>query len=66
MDRHFTTERAELSRCYPGKKWVEKVSKMSDAQVHEVYMSILRRKERSKNDESQKNMGKEHCTEQAG
>ena len=45
-DRHFTPERAELAKAYPGKKWVEKVKNMSDAQVLATLSSIRRRKEK--------------------
>lgn len=47
-DRHFTAERAELAKCYPGKKWTEKVMRMSDAQVHETLINIRKRKEKEK------------------
>ena len=43
MDRHFTAERAELAKAYPGKKWVDK-----DGQVHETLVSIRKRKEKQK------------------
>lgn len=47
-DRHYTVERSELAKVYPGKKWVDKVMKMSDQQVHEVLVSIRNRKEKEK------------------
>lgn len=47
-DRHFTAERAELAKAYPGKKWVEKVKNMSDAKVHATLVSIRQRKEKQK------------------
>lgn len=45
-DYHYTAERAELAKAYPGKKWVEKVAKMPDSQVHTVLVSIRNRKEK--------------------
>lgn len=47
-DYHYTAERAELAKAYPGKKWVEKVAKMPDSQVHVVLTSIRNRKEQQK------------------
>ena len=47
-DRHYTPERCELAKMYPGKKWVKKVSEMSDAQVHAVFVSVRNRKEKEK------------------
>ena len=47
-DRHFTAERAELAKEYPGKKWTKKVSEKSDAQVHATLVSIRQRKEKQK------------------
>lgn len=46
--RHYTSERAELSNMYPGKKWVTKVANMSDAQVHAVYIECRNRQEKKK------------------
>ena len=46
--RHWTSERDELAKMYPGKKWVEKVKNMSDAQVHAALVSIRQRKEKQK------------------
>ena len=45
-DRHYTAEREEVAKAYPGKKWAQKVLAMNDAQVHEIYVSILKRKEK--------------------
>lgn len=42
-DRHYTQERVEVAKAYPGKKWAQKVLGMSDAQVHEIYVSIMNR-----------------------
>ena len=48
-ERHYTAERAELAKAYPGKKWVDKVMNMSDAQVHATLVSIRKRKEEARN-----------------
>ncbi len=45
-DRHWTAERSELAKMYPGQKWYRKVLEMSDAQVHAAYISARRRKEK--------------------
>jgi hypothetical protein len=34
-------KRDEVTKAYPGDKWAEKVKKMSDAQVHRVYMRLI-------------------------
>lgn len=34
-------KRYMISKAYPGEKWTERVAKMSDAQVHNVYMRLL-------------------------
>lgn len=34
-------KRYMISKAYPGDKWAERVSKMSDAQVHVTYMRLL-------------------------
>lgn len=47
--RHWTSERDELTKLYPGKKWAEKVKNMSDAQVHATFVSIMQRREKQKN-----------------
>ena len=46
-DRHYTQERVEVAKAYPGKKWSKKVMEMSDAQVHEVFVSLRKRKEKA-------------------
>ena len=46
-DRHWTTERSELAKAYPGRKWYKKVLEMSDEQVHAVYINFLNRKEKA-------------------
>ena len=46
-DRHYTQERVEVAKAYPGKKWSKKVMGMSDAQVHEVFVSIKQRREKA-------------------
>ncbi len=47
-DRHYSSERCELAKMYPGKKWTDKVIAMSDAQVHATLVSIRQRKEKEK------------------
>lgn len=34
-------KRSIISKAYPGDSWPEKVKKMSDAQVHSIYMRLL-------------------------
>ena len=48
-NRHYSTERAELAKMYPGPKWMKKVEQMSDAQVHATFVSIRNRRERVTN-----------------
>ena len=43
-DRHYSQERINLANAYPGKKWAQKVTNMSDAQVHAAWISIRERK----------------------
>jgi len=45
-ERHYTSERVELSKAYPGDNWKKKVLGMSDAQVHEALVSIRNRREK--------------------
>ncbi len=47
--RHYSAERTELRKMYPGKGWEDKVMKMSDAQVHATLISIKQRREKEKN-----------------
>lgn len=44
--RHWSAERSELAKAYPGKKWYKKVLEMSDAQVHATYISVRNRLEK--------------------
>lgn len=46
--RHWSSERSELAKAYPGKKWYKKVLEMSDEQVHAAYISVRNRKESGK------------------
>ena len=48
-NRHYSSERSELAKMYPGKKWTDKVIAMSDAQVHATLISIKQRREKEKN-----------------
>ena len=47
-DRHWSPERSELFKAYPGKKWQDKVYNMSDAQVYATLVSIRQRREKSR------------------
>lgn len=47
-DFHYSQERCELAKCYPGKGWLKKVEKMPDQQVHQVLVSIRNRQEKRK------------------
>lgn len=40
--------RNEVRKAYPGQKWYDKVSKMSDAQIIAVYHSFLHAKKFNK------------------
>lgn len=46
--RHYSQERCEVAKAYPGKKWTQKVIQMSDAQIHEIYVNLLKKKEKEK------------------
>ena len=45
MNGHYSQERVEVAKAYPGKKWTQKVMNMSDEQVHEIFVSIQFRRE---------------------
>jgi hypothetical protein len=34
-------KRDAVAKAYPGEKWAQRVRKMSDAQVHTVYMRLI-------------------------
>ena len=46
--RHWSSERSELAKAYPGKKWYKKVLEMSDEQVHATWISVKNRLEKKK------------------
>ena len=46
--RHWSPERSELAKAYPGKKWAKKVLEMSDEQVHAAWISVRNRLEKKK------------------
>lgn len=48
---YWSEKRYEVAHAYPGKKWFEKVSKMPESQVYEIWTSLQRRKEKARNDE---------------
>lgn len=45
-ERHYTSEREELAKAYPGYNWKKKVLGMSDAQVHAAIVDIRKRREK--------------------
>lgn len=47
-NRHWTPERSELIKAYPGRKWYKKVLEMDDQQVHEAWISVRNRLEKKK------------------
>ena len=49
-NRHWSVERSELAKMYPGQKWAKKVLEMSDEQVHATYISIRNRREKERAD----------------
>ena len=65
---YWSVERYEVARAYPGKKWMDKVARMPKEQVHEIYMSLRKRKEkeRSKKNEYDEKNSAGDCEEQAG
>ena len=65
---YWSEERYAVAHAYPGKKWFEKVSRMPPEQVHEIYMSLRKRKEKErskKNEYDEKNSAGDR-EEQAG
>ena len=45
MSRTYSQERVVVGQAYPGKNWAKKVMAMDDEQVHEIYVSIMFRRE---------------------
>lgn len=45
MERHYSQERVTVAQAYPGKNWTKKVMEMSDEQVHEIFVSIMFKRE---------------------
>ena len=41
MSGVYSQERVVVAQAYPGKGWTKKVMAMSDEQVHEIYVSIM-------------------------
>lgn len=41
MNRTYSQERVTVAQAYPGKNWAKKVLDMSDEQVHEIFVSIM-------------------------
>lgn len=46
IDRHYTQERVQVAKAYPGKKWAAKVLEMSDGQVHQIWIELQKKKEK--------------------
>lgn len=50
MDRvppgYWSEERSAVAKAYPGKKWMDKVARMPKEQVHEIWLSIQKRKKK--------------------
>lgn len=63
---YWSEERYAVAHAYPGKKWMDKVARMPKEQVHEIYMSLLKRKERSKKNEHDSEDAAGDREEQAG
>lgn len=45
-DYHYSQDRCELIKMYPGDNWAKKVMKMSDQQVYATLVSIRNRREK--------------------
>ena len=56
-ERHFSVERTVVANAHPGKRWLEKVLQMSDEQIHAIYVSIMQKKEKERNDHSKERAG---------
>lgn len=48
---YWSEERYAVAKAYPGKKWMDKVSRMPKEQVHQIFLSLEKRKGKAKNDE---------------
>ncbi len=44
---YWSEERYAVAKAYPGKKWMEKVARMTKEQVHEIYVSLQERKKKT-------------------
>lgn len=45
MNGHYSQERVTVAQAYPGKNWAKRVMEMSDEQVHEIFVSIMFKRE---------------------
>ena len=45
MNATLSQERIVVGQAYPGKNWAKKVLSMSDEEVHDIYVSIMFRRE---------------------
>jgi hypothetical protein len=43
---YWSEERTYVAKAYPGKKWMDKVSRMPKEQVHEIYLSLRKKREK--------------------
>ena len=44
---YWSEERYAVAKAYPGKKWMDKVARMPKEQVHEIYVSLQKRKKKT-------------------
>lgn len=51
---YWSEERYAVARAYPGKKWMDKVARMPKEQVHEIYLSLQKRKETGRHEEGER------------
>lgn len=56
-DRHYSADREALAKAYPGKKWRDKVLKMSDAQVFVALANVRRKNEKKAKKKEQEQDG---------
>ena len=47
---YWSEERTAVAKAYPGKGWLKKVAQMPSEQVHEIWMSLQKRKEKEATD----------------
>lgn len=47
---YWSEERYAVAKAYPGKKWMDKVSRMPKEQVHQIFLSLEKKKKRTATD----------------